>query len=117
MGFDSVFSQNVSGTIALNMSPNQYLDDSQVFVPTFKVGVRVLDVFSTKEKLKPQKPLPIDASSFMLMEKGLLEYTLFCQRVGFSDEQIKLAKDVPAEERPYFSLLIIRKDYPCTISV
>ena len=74
LGFDSVFSQNLSGTIALNISPNQYLDDSQVFVPTFKIGLRVLDVFSTKEKSKPQKPLPIDSNSFMLMEKGLLAY-------------------------------------------
>ena len=51
-----------------------------------------------------------------LEQKGLLEYTLFCQRVGFFDEQIKLAKDVPADDKPYFSLLIIRKDYPQLIS-
>ena len=48
----------------------------------------------------------------LLEKKGLLDKALFAQRVGFSDEQVMLARAVSATVRPYFSLLLIRQNWP-----
>ena len=45
----------------------------------------------------------------ILEEKKLLGNTLFVQRVGFPDQLIVQATDMPGHNVPYFSLLIIRK--------
>ncbi len=51
----------------------------------------------------------------LLEKKGLLNDSLFAQRVGFSDENVLLASKVPATDRPYFSLLLIRQSWPETL--
>ncbi len=51
----------------------------------------------------------------ILEKKGLLEKSLFAQRLGFSDQKVSLAKDIPADSKPYFSLLIIRKQLPSIV--
>ncbi len=48
----------------------------------------------------------------LLEKKELLNQSLFAQRIGFSDEQIMLASSLPATIRPYFSLLLIRQNWP-----
>ncbi len=48
----------------------------------------------------------------LLEKKGLLEQSLFAQRIGFSDEQVMIASEVSATMKPYFSLLLIRQSWP-----
>ncbi len=48
----------------------------------------------------------------VLERRGLLKDSLFAKRVGFNDEEILLASEVSADLQPYFSLLIIRKNWP-----
>jgi len=47
-----------------------------------------------------------------LERKGLLNESLFAQRVGFSDQKVVMASEVAASVRPYFSLLLIRQGWP-----
>ena len=48
-----------------------------------------------------------------LLEKmNLLEASLFAQRVGLADEKVISSSEVPANSRPYFSLLLIRQGWP-----
>jgi precorrin-2/cobalt-factor-2 C20-methyltransferase len=48
----------------------------------------------------------------LLAERALLEGALFAQRVGWADQLLATAAAVPAEEQPYFSLLLIRQGWP-----
>ncbi len=48
----------------------------------------------------------------LLKEFGLLESSIFAEKVGFLDQRILRASDLPSESRPYFSLLLIRKNWP-----
>jgi precorrin-2/cobalt-factor-2 C20-methyltransferase len=48
----------------------------------------------------------------LLEQRALLEQALFAQRVGWSDQLVASAVAVPAEEQPYFSLLLIRQRWP-----
>ncbi|MFU8885513.1 MAG: precorrin-2 C(20)-methyltransferase, partial [Cyanobacteriota bacterium] len=40
---------------------------------------------------------------------------LFAQRVGWPDQLLASAAAVPAEEQPYFSLLLIRQGWPAVL--
>jgi len=48
----------------------------------------------------------------ILAARGLLEQALFAQRIGWPDQLLCSAAAVPAEEQPYFSLLLIRQAWP-----
>ncbi len=48
----------------------------------------------------------------LLKKKGLLEQSLFAQRIGFLDEEVMLASEVSADIKPYLSLLLIRQSWP-----
>jgi precorrin-2 methylase len=48
----------------------------------------------------------------VLERHGLLDDALFAQRVGWPDQRLAPAALVPEEERPYFSLLLIRQGWP-----
>ena len=48
----------------------------------------------------------------LLKELDLLEKSIFAERVGLSDQQICKASNVSEESRPYFSLLLIRQNWP-----
>ena len=50
--------------------------------------------------------------SEVLSEAGLLDQALFAQRVGWPDQWVAAASDVPPDARPYFSLLLIRQLWP-----
>jgi len=47
-----------------------------------------------------------------LEERRLLATTLLASRVGWPDERLVPAEDVPADAQPYFSLLLIRQTWP-----
>ena len=51
----------------------------------------------------------------LLEELGLLESSIFAERVGFIDQQICRASNLSSESRPYFSLLLIRQSWPSTM--
>ncbi len=47
-----------------------------------------------------------------LERRGLLEHSLFAQRVGWPDQVLERASKISAEAKPYFSLLLIRQHWP-----
>ena len=51
----------------------------------------------------------------LLEELDLIKISIFAERIGFSDQQILLASDLPSGTRPYFSLLLIRQSWPFTM--
>lgn len=51
----------------------------------------------------------------LLEELDLLKISIFAERIGFSDQQILRASDLPSGTRPYFSLLLIRQSWPLTM--
>jgi len=51
----------------------------------------------------------------LLERRGLLEGALLAQRVGWPDQLLAPASAVPAGERPYFSLLLIRQGWPAVL--
>jgi len=48
----------------------------------------------------------------LLEQRNLLAGALFAQRVGWPDQLLAPAAEVPADEQPYFSLLLIRQSWP-----
>jgi precorrin-2/cobalt-factor-2 C20-methyltransferase len=48
----------------------------------------------------------------VLERRDLLRRSLFARRVGWSDQQLSSAEQVPVEAQPYFSLLVIRQSWP-----
>ena len=48
----------------------------------------------------------------LLEQRGLLSRSLFAEKVGWPDQCIAPAEQIPAGERPYFSLLLIRQRWP-----
>ncbi len=51
----------------------------------------------------------------LLEELDLIKISIFAERIGFSDQQILRASDLPLGARPYFSLLLIRQSWPLTM--
>ena len=51
----------------------------------------------------------------LLEELDLIKISIFAERIGFSDQQILRASDLPSVTRPYFSLLLIRQSWPLTM--
>ena len=48
----------------------------------------------------------------VLERRQLLASSLFAERVGWPDQTLEKAQDVPGGARPYFSLLLIRQSWP-----
>jgi precorrin-2/cobalt-factor-2 C20-methyltransferase len=48
----------------------------------------------------------------LLEELDLIKQSIFAEKIGFSDQQILRASDLPWGTRPYFSLLLIRQSWP-----
>ena len=51
----------------------------------------------------------------LLEELDLIERSIFAERIGFSDQKVLRASELPTGMRPYFSLLIIRQSWPLTM--
>ena len=56
-----------------------------------------------------------DWVKLLLEELDLIKISIFAERIGFSDQQILRASDLPSGTRPYFSLLLIRQSWPLTM--
>ena len=68
---------------------------------------RVVVLLKVGKKWEWVKPL--------LEELDLVKRSIFAERIGFSDQQILRASDLPSGTRPYFSLLLIRQSWPLTM--
>jgi precorrin-2/cobalt-factor-2 C20-methyltransferase len=51
----------------------------------------------------------------LLEQQRLLAGALFAERVGWPDQWVQPAEAMPAGERPYFSLLLIRQGWPSVL--
>jgi len=51
----------------------------------------------------------------LLVELELLKCALYGERVGWPDQVVLPAASVPAEERPYFSLVLLRPAWPAVL--
>ena len=51
----------------------------------------------------------------LLEELDLIEMSIFAERIGFSDQKVLRASELPSGVRPYFSLLMIRQSWPLTM--
>jgi precorrin-2/cobalt-factor-2 C20-methyltransferase len=51
----------------------------------------------------------------LLEARGVLDQALFAQRVGWPDQLVQPAVAVPADEQPYFSLLLVRQGWPAVL--
>ena len=50
-----------------------------------------------------------------LERRGQLQDALFAQRLGWDDQVLAPASQVPPTQRPYFSLLLIRRGWPAVL--
>ena len=50
-----------------------------------------------------------------LERRGLLQQALFAERVGWPDQTVCPADQIAASERPYFSMLLVRQQWPETL--
>ena len=50
-----------------------------------------------------------------LEARGILALALFAERVGWPDQVVAPAAEVPASARPYFSLLLVRQRWPTVL--
>ncbi len=80
------------------------LEELKVILSEAKSRKRVVALLKLGKKWTWVKPL--------LKELGLLESSIFAERLGFSDQQLFRASHLPSERRPYFSLLLIRQSMP-----
>ena len=86
--------------------PDSY-NELKVILSNAALMKRVVVLLKLGKKWEWVKPL--------LEELGLIESSIFAERIGFSDQQILRASDIPAGTRPYFSLLLIRQSWPLTM--
>ena len=86
--------------------PDSY-EELKVMLSDAALNKRVVVLLKLGKKWEWVKPL--------LEELGLIESSIFAERIGFSDQQILRASDQPSGTRPYFSLLLIRQSWPLTM--
>ncbi len=87
-------------------TPDKSEDLKEVLIEA-KSNQRVLVLMKLGKKWLWLRPL--------LDQMKLLDMTLFVKRVGFPDERVVLASKVNENQIEYFSLLIIRQDWPDVI--
>ncbi|MCF8133364.1 MAG: precorrin-2 C(20)-methyltransferase, partial [Synechococcus sp. Tobar2m-G35] len=51
----------------------------------------------------------------LLEARGLLASSLYAERVGWPDQRLLPAEQVPAAAAPYFSLLLVRQGWPSVL--
>ena len=83
--------------------PDSY-DELKVVLSDAASKKRVVVLLKLSKKWEWVKPL--------LEELDLINKSIFAERIGFSDQQILRASDMPSGTRPYFSLLLIRQSWP-----
>ena len=83
--------------------PDSY-NELKVILSNAALMKRVVVLLKLGKKWEWVKPL--------LEELGLIESSVFAERIGFSDQQILKASDLSSGTRAYFSLLLIRQSWP-----
>ena len=83
--------------------PDSY-KELKVILSNASLIKRVVVLLKLGKKWEWVKPL--------LEELDLIERSIFAERIGFSDQKIKRASELSSGIRPYFSLLLIRQDWP-----
>jgi len=83
--------------------PDSY-DDLKVILADAASKKRVVVLLKLGKKWEWVKPL--------LEELDLIKKSIFAEKIGFSDQQILYASNLPSGSRPYFSLLLIRQSWP-----
>lgn len=86
--------------------PDSY-EELKVVLSDAEFKKRVVVLLKLGRKWEWVKPL--------LEELDLIKQSIFAERIGFSDQQILRASDLPAGTRPYFSLMLIRQSWPLTM--
>ena len=86
--------------------PDSY-DELREILSKAALSKRVVVLLKLGEKWEWVRPL--------LVELDLIKKSIFAERIGFSDQQIIRASDLPSGVRPYFSLLLIRQRWPVTM--
>ena len=86
--------------------PDSY-EDLKVVLSDAASKKRVVVLLKLGKKWEWVKPL--------LEELDLIKKSIFAERIGFSDQQILRVCDLSAGARPYFSLLLIRQNWPLTM--
>ncbi len=82
-------------------------DELKVVLSEAALIKRVVVLLKLGKKWKWVKPL--------LKELDLLDSSIFAEWVGFSAEQILRASNLSSDSNPYFSLLLIRQNWPSTM--
>ena len=83
--------------------PDSY-DELKVVLSEAASKKRVVVLLKLGKKWEWVKPL--------LEELDLIKKSIFAEKIGFSDQQILYASNLPSGSRPYFSLLLIRQSWP-----
>jgi len=83
--------------------PDSY-NELKVILSNAALMKRVVVLLKLGKKWEWVKPL--------LEELGLIESSIFAERIGFSDQQILKASELSSGARAYFSLLLIRQSWP-----
>ena len=86
--------------------PSSY-DELKVILSNAALLKRVVVLLKLGKKWEWVKPL--------LEELDLIEKSIFAERIGFLDQKILRASELPSGSRPYFSLLLIRQGWPLTM--
>ena len=111
-GISSVSAAAAAGLWPLALQQDQLLlrpcpdspDELKLELDEAKQKGRVLALLKLGHRWEWVQPL--------LNERHLLGKALFAEKVGWPDQQIQAADTVAASQRPYFSLLLIRQDWP-----
>ena len=89
--------------LLIRPTPDNQFDLDALLVEVGGRGI-VLALLKIGKRWRWVKPL--------LEARGLLEEALFAQRVGWPDQLVCPAKEVEAEMKPYFSMLLVRQSWP-----
>jgi precorrin-2/cobalt-factor-2 C20-methyltransferase len=79
-------------------------EELKVMLSDAALKKRVVVLLKLGKKWEWVKPL--------LEELDLIKHSIFAERIGFSEQQILMASELPSGNRPYFSLLLIRQSWP-----
>ena len=89
--------------LLIKSTPNN-VEEMEILLDQAKASGTVLALLKLGQRWIWLQPL--------LEVRGLLNTSLFAQRVGWPDQVLATADQVPAAEKPYFSLLLIRQSWP-----
>ncbi len=108
---------SISAAAAIASFPLALQDEQLLIAPTPNQPIELKSLLLESIEAKKTLVLLKIGSRWIwvkpLLEKmGLLEYAIFAQKVGWSDQEVVQASFLSEEIKPYFSLLLIRKNWP-----